>query len=252
MRNPLDRLRDQFQGNADSLIAAAQDLANQLGLSQEASEGNERLLRHYVSVGVVDKPVREGRDAVYGFRHLVQFLVARRLLADGFPLAKIARYTSVVPTDDLANSLLKADNASEAELLVAAFRAEGSLSSPLRAPLGAPLGSPLSAREPSLRALRKPVGSRPLPTSAASLGMVDVMHELREIEQRVRSEVETLRHELRHLHQRQMQQLEALLNEQQRASTLLTGRLSALERQLDALAGTHPPPPVNDRKEVKP
>lgn len=81
MNKYLEHLRNDFQGSADALIYKAQDVAKTLKLDQEATEGNERLLRHYVSMGVVDKPSREGRDALYGFRHLVQFVAARRLLA---------------------------------------------------------------------------------------------------------------------------------------------------------------------------
>ena len=124
MNKYLETLRNDFQGSADALIDKAQDVAKTLKLDQEATEGNERLLRHYVSMGVVDKPTREGRDALYGFRHLVQFVAARRLLAEGFPLAKIAKYTGAVPTDALTAYLEKPDRTSEAELLVAAFRSE--------------------------------------------------------------------------------------------------------------------------------
>jgi DNA-binding transcriptional MerR regulator len=86
------------------------------------SEGNERLLRHYVSVDVVDKPSREGREARYGFRHLLQYATARRLLKQGFSLAKIAQYTSVITTRDLVTALLSKSRQSEAELLVAAYK----------------------------------------------------------------------------------------------------------------------------------
>jgi hypothetical protein len=88
MNKQLEKLRNDFQGGAEALIEKAQEIAKALNLDQEGNEGNERLLRHYVSMGVVDKPSREGRDALYGFRHLVQFVAARRLLAEGFPLAK--------------------------------------------------------------------------------------------------------------------------------------------------------------------
>jgi DNA-binding transcriptional MerR regulator len=174
MNKFLERLRSDFQGGADELIAKSQELAKTLKLEQEASEGNERLLRHYVSIGVVDKPAREGRDALYGFRHLVQFVAARRLLAEGFPLAKIANYTAVVPTDALTAYLAKPDRASEAELLVAAFRAEA----PARS---AP--APSSRRQPLLK---------PLPSMATGMGMVDVIHELREMDQRVHSQLKDL------------------------------------------------------------
>ena len=72
MNKHLEQMRKDFQGSADDLIVSAQEVAKILNLDQEATEGNERLVRHYVSVGVVDKPTREGRDALYGFRHLVQ------------------------------------------------------------------------------------------------------------------------------------------------------------------------------------
>ncbi len=178
MNKLLERLRNDFQGSADALIVKAEELAKALHLEQEASEGNERLVRHYVSIGVVDKPSREGRDALYGFRHLLQFLAARRLLAEGFSLAKIAKYTSVVPTDALSAYLEKPDRTSEAELLVAAFRSEA------------------SARGRSTPAPQPSTSPSPLPRMATGMGMVDVMHEMREMEQRVHTQLTGLQQEV--------------------------------------------------------
>ncbi len=180
----LKRLQTGFQGNADALLAAAQDLVKNLNLSQEAGEGNERLLRHYVSMSVVDKPAREGRDALYGFRHLVQFVAARRLLAEGFALAKIAKYTAVVPTDALTSYLEKPDRASEAELLVAAFKAEPAA----RRKVPATQAQAAPARR------TQPVKTMPsLPTG---MGMVDVVHEMREMEERVQIQLQGMRNEV--------------------------------------------------------
>ena len=160
MNKHLEQMRKDFQGNADELIASAQEVAKILNLDQEATEGNERLVRHYVSVGVVDKPTREGRDALYGFRHLVQFVAARRLLTEGFSLAQIAKFTAAVPTDALTDYLEKPDRANEAELLVAAFRSE----SPSR-------NSPPPAS-------RRPPPPKPPQSMATGMGMVDVVHEI--------------------------------------------------------------------------
>lgn len=171
MTQYLDRLRQEFQGNADALILKAQEVAKTLNLDQEATEGNERLLRHYVSMGVVDKPSREGRDALYGFRHLVQFVAARRLLAGGLPLAKIAKYTGAVPTDALTDYLEKKDPTSEAELLVAAFRSES------------------VDRNATLAASRRPTPPKPMQGMATGMGMVDVMHEMRDMEGRVQKQL---------------------------------------------------------------
>ena len=174
MNKQLEKLRNDFQGGAEALIEKAQEIAKALNLDQEGNEGNERLLRHYVSMGVVDKPSREGRDALYGFRHLVQFVAARRLLAEGFPLAKIAGYTGAVTTDVLVSYLEKPDKTSEAELLVAAFRS----ATPTR-------------QESTLDSRRLPV-RKPLPSMATGMGMVDVMHEMRDMEQRVRQQIDVL------------------------------------------------------------
>jgi len=168
MNKYLEALRNDFKGGADALIDKAQDVAKTLKLDQEATEGNERLLRHYVSMGVVDKPSREGRDALYGFRHLIQFVAARRLLTEGFPLAKIALYTSKVPTDALTVHLEKPDRTSEAEMLVAVFRSEA------------------PERKTPATASRKAAATKPLQSMATGMGMVDVMQEMREMEQRVR------------------------------------------------------------------
>jgi DNA-binding transcriptional MerR regulator len=178
MNKYLENLRNDFQGNADALIDKAQDVVKTLKLDQEATEGNERLLRHYVSMGVVDKPSREGRDALYGFRHLVQFVAARRLLAEGLPLAKIANYTGAVPTDALAAYIENPDRVSEAELLVAVFRSE----SPA-------LKSPAPAS-------RKSAPHKPLQSMSTGMGMVDVMHEMRDMEQRVRVQLTDMQHKV--------------------------------------------------------
>ena len=178
MNKYLEALRNDFQGSADALIDKAQDVAKTLKLDQEATEGNERLLRHYVSMGVVDKPSREGRDALYGFRHLVQFVAARRLLAEGLPLAKIANYTGAVPTDALAAYIENPERVSEAELLVAVFRSE----SPA-------LKSPAPAS-------RKSAPPKPLQSMSTGMGMVDVMHEMRDMEQRVRVQLTDMQHKV--------------------------------------------------------
>ena len=81
--------------------------------NEPEGEGNERLLRHYVSVNVVDRPTRQGRDAIYGARHLYQYLTARRLLKQGFCLAKIGEFTRVT-TDVLLDALFAPPHRSEA------------------------------------------------------------------------------------------------------------------------------------------
>ena len=52
---------------------------------------NPRLVRHYATQGLVDEPLKEGREARYLYRHLLQLLVVRRLLAEGHTSALAKR-----------------------------------------------------------------------------------------------------------------------------------------------------------------
>ena len=166
----IDKFQD-FNGNADELIRNATKLSESISLGLDASdstegegEGNERLLRHYVSLNVVDKPLRQGREAIYNFRHLLQYLTARRLLKQKFSLAKIAEYASVVPTQSLITALLAPPHRSEAELLVAAFKAKDNMPSGRGQP-GAASGSASSSR-----ASANPQGSQRTAAAAGASG----------------------------------------------------------------------------------
>jgi DNA-binding transcriptional MerR regulator len=47
-------------------------------------------VRLYATQGLIDRPGREGRSAVYGRRHLLQLLLIRSLAQRGLSLAAIA------------------------------------------------------------------------------------------------------------------------------------------------------------------
>ncbi|MEL6399971.1 MAG: MerR family transcriptional regulator [Cyanobacteria bacterium J06607_6] len=51
---------------------------------------NARLVRHYTTQGLLDKPLKQGREARYVYRHVLQLLALRRLLADGYSVSSIA------------------------------------------------------------------------------------------------------------------------------------------------------------------
>jgi len=171
------QLRDQsgFSGSAEQLLGTVESLAPLLQLEPEGDSGNERLLRHYASVSVVDKPTRQGRDAVYTYRHLLQFLTARRLMKQGFALSKIAEFTSVVPTETLEQALCEEPQRSEAELLVAAYKAgSGQVAEAQVARNRAPTQS----------------SSRSTPSWPDPLfGMADVMHEIEKMRSRFMAEI---------------------------------------------------------------
>lgn len=49
-----------------------------------------RLVRYYVTSGFIDRPVRRRRASVYGYRQLVQLLLFRRILLEGYSPKAVA------------------------------------------------------------------------------------------------------------------------------------------------------------------
>lgn len=48
------------------------------------TEFNERNVRHYQNKGLIDSPEKEGKEARYRYRHILQAVLIRVMLADGF------------------------------------------------------------------------------------------------------------------------------------------------------------------------
>jgi len=64
-----------------SLLAAGEWLGEEI---------NSRTVRLYATQGLIDRPDKEGRHAVYGRRHLLQLLLIRSLALHGLSLSAIA------------------------------------------------------------------------------------------------------------------------------------------------------------------
>lgn len=60
-----------------------------------------RLVRDYGQRGILGRPRRDGKVAIYGWEHLVRLLAARFLLRDGWPLQKIADEFLVRSPDEI-------------------------------------------------------------------------------------------------------------------------------------------------------
>ncbi len=60
-----------------------------------------RLVRHYTSQGLLDEPLREGREARYTYRHLLQVLLVRRLLTEGYGASVIDTFARSKTNSDL-------------------------------------------------------------------------------------------------------------------------------------------------------
>lgn len=106
MVSPLHHQRDT-RFDLTGLCAAAADLLGPVGPEDQRVRAlpDARTVRYYQSIGVVDRPDREGREAVYGWRHLLQVVAVKRLQVRGEPLARIQAALVGVSTEALEAAL---------------------------------------------------------------------------------------------------------------------------------------------------
>ena len=72
---------DEFAEIANTLLPQYLPLDRS---SRAGDEVNPRLIRHYTTQGLLDPPLKEGREARYVLRHLLQLLALRALMAGGY------------------------------------------------------------------------------------------------------------------------------------------------------------------------
>ena len=176
-----------FSGNAADLAALAIERGRAYGLPVDPDKTNERLVRYYVSEGVMDRPDRVGRDADYGFRHLLQLLTARRLVQAGMSLSVIAAHNSAATTRLLEEGLAR-PAPTAAELLVNSFqgRRERGSSAPMPA-------ASVAAAHPSSRP------GKPAPSSFSLVDVLDEVKQFRDAWMREMSAVRSMRKEVEDL-----------------------------------------------------
>ncbi|HEY9764211.1 MAG TPA: MerR family transcriptional regulator [Trichocoleus sp.] len=111
----MSTLQQISQGNPQWSLEEFVEVANELlpqFLPPEESDSrvqdtiNPRLVRHYTTQGLIDKPLKLGREARYVYRHLLQLLVLRRLLAKGYSAGSLENVTVNKPERELEALLL--------------------------------------------------------------------------------------------------------------------------------------------------
>jgi DNA-binding transcriptional MerR regulator len=145
-----------WRGTAQELADKCNEvLADVPSLTDDAGAANERLVRHYVQVGVLTPPDREGREALFGLRQVVEFLATRYLLKDGWPLAKAAEIVRATDVPGLTQLIPAERPRTPAEEVVAKYRRGGGAASraaPSPAHLRASMPSPAFEQTPLDRA----------------------------------------------------------------------------------------------------
>jgi hypothetical protein len=165
-----------FSGSATDLAALAIACGQDFGLPVDPDKTNERLVRYYASEGVIDRPDRVGRDAAYGYRHLLQLLTARRMLQAGTALSVIGPHNSTATTKALEEALAK-PLPTAAELLVSSFLQGKSAGRHIAR--SSPHAFPNVSRNASAMAASAPF--KPAKTPPPGPSIVDVLDEVRRI-----------------------------------------------------------------------
>jgi DNA-binding transcriptional MerR regulator len=86
-------LPEDWTGNLDDLVATVNQLLPAIlplaKAGRSKDDVNPRLVRHYTTERLLDEPLKQGREARYNRRHLLQLLALRKLMADGFGAAAL-------------------------------------------------------------------------------------------------------------------------------------------------------------------
>jgi hypothetical protein len=167
-----------FSGNAAELAALAIERGRMYGLPVDPDKTNERLVRYYVAEGVLDRPDRIGRDAAYGYRHLLQLLTARRMAQAGMSLAVIAGHNQSALTRALEQGLDQ-PLPTQAELLVGSFMQR----------------KPAPSRPASRTAPGLPNSPSTPPAMLPSMALPDVLDEVRRFKDSLSHSLDALRDE---------------------------------------------------------
>lgn len=101
---PLLETMSSWEGDVEDLARVGGQWCTMLRI-EDLPDLTVRLVRDYVQRGILDRPRREGKAAIYGWEHLIRLLAARLLLRDGWPLQKIADELQVLSLQEVRTLL---------------------------------------------------------------------------------------------------------------------------------------------------
>ena len=126
-----------WEGTASALAGHASTWMRIKQIGDPSFVPNERLVRDYVAKGILSKPERKGKEALFGFEQLAQFLACRAMIEDGWPLSKISEDFKVSSISDILKLIPGEGSDNEALSLIKNFKnadySEGANNTPPRA-----------------------------------------------------------------------------------------------------------------------
>lgn len=115
MGQPILETLSNWEGDVEQLAHLGGQWCAMLRI-EERPDLTVRLVRDYAQRGILDRPRREGKTAIYGWEHLVRLLAARLLLRDGWPLQKIADEFTILSLPEI-RALLPGPSPSQAVII---------------------------------------------------------------------------------------------------------------------------------------
>lgn len=128
----------KWEGTADALASKAKMWLDLKRIGDASFEPNERLVRDYVARGILSRPERKGKEALFGFEQLVQFLACRAMIEDGWPLSQVADEFQLSNLENIIGWIPGESSENEALGLVKKFRlnSEREIQNDVRIPMG--------------------------------------------------------------------------------------------------------------------
>lgn len=111
-----------WEGTASALAEHANTWMRIKQIGEPSFVPNERLVRDYVAKGILSKPERKGKEALFSFEQLAQFLACRAMIEDGWPLSKISEDFKVSSISDILKLIPGEGNDNDALSLIESFK----------------------------------------------------------------------------------------------------------------------------------
>ena len=93
-------------------------------IGDKSFEPNERLVRDYVAKNILSRPERSGKEAIYGFKQLIQFIACRAMIEDGWPLSKISEDFQISSINEIVNLIPGESIKNDSLSLISEYKSE--------------------------------------------------------------------------------------------------------------------------------
>ena len=115
---------ENWTGNAEALAKLVKFWLRKKDIGDKSFEPNERLVRDYVAKNILSRPERSGKEAIYGFKQLIQFIACRAMIEDGWPLSKISEDFQISSINEIVNLIPGESIENDSLSLISEYKSE--------------------------------------------------------------------------------------------------------------------------------